>query len=97
MNYRITPTLGPDIGQHAEKHYWELNSSRPSYSLGTMVKGSDGHDYVYVEAANDLAKDAAIQIDEKTFVAKSASGSYFFKAPVAVKAGEKFHARRNSL
>ncbi|MGU3399151.1 hypothetical protein ACLBWS_05320 [Brucellaceae bacterium D45D] len=96
MSYRITPTLGPDVEQHEEKYYWDLNSNgQPSYALGTKVVGSDGHDYIHVRAGADLAKDAAVQIDEATFVATAGSGG--FTAPVAVKSGEAFHAKRTAL
>ncbi|WP_376711071.1 hypothetical protein [Pseudochrobactrum lubricantis] len=96
MSHRITPTLGPDVEQHADKYYWDLNSSgAPSYPLGTMVKGSDGHDYIHVKAGADLAKDAEVQINETTFVASAGAGG--FKVPVAVKSGESFHAKRSTL
>jgi hypothetical protein len=95
MPYRITPTLGPDVEQHEEKYYWDLNSKGTSYALGTVVKGSDGHDYIHVKAEADLAKDDEVEINETTFVAKAGAGG--FKAPVAVKAGEHFHAKRTAL
>lgn len=96
MSYRITPTLGPDVEQHATKYYWDLNSNgQPSYALGTKVVGSDGHDYIHVKAAADLAKDAEVTINNTTFVATAGAGG--FTAPVVVKAGEAFHARKTAL
>jgi len=96
MSYRITPTLGPDIEQHATKYYWDLNSTgTPSYALGTKVVGSDGHDYIHVKAGADLAADAEVQINETTFVATAGAGG--FTVPVAVKSGEAFHAKRTAL
>lgn len=96
MSHRISPLLGPDIEQHANRHYWELNSTgAPSYALGTKVVGSDGYDYIYAKAGTDLAKGAELQINETTFAATAGSGG--FTAPVAVKSGEHFHAKRKKL
>jgi len=96
MSHRISPLLGPDIEQHADKYYWELSSiGTPSYALGTKVVGSDGLDYIHVKAAANLAKDAEVTINETTFLATAGSGD--FTVPVAVKSGEYFHAKRKKL
>lgn len=97
MVHRITPSLGPDVEQHSAGYYWDNNNKgAPSYPLGTVVKGSDGHDYTHVKAAADLAAAALVNINETTWVATAnASGTH--AAPVAVKANEFFHAKKATL
>jgi hypothetical protein len=95
MVYRITPSLGPDLEQHALQFYWDLNSPDvPSYALGSKVIGSDGHEYVLVQAAANIASAGTdVTIDETTWVATAGAGTY--ETPVAsILADEFFHARK---
>lgn len=97
--FRITPNLGPDLHQTGVDYYWDginPDATEPSYQLGVSVTGNDGHKYVHVTAAADLAKDARVNINETTWVATAnASGTH--QAPVAVKKDEAFQARRFTL
>lgn len=97
MVFRITPSLGPDLEQHDTQFYWDLNSDTPTYALGSKVIGSDGHDYVLVEAAANLATIGTdVTINETTWVATAGAGG--FETPIAgILAGEYFHARRTTL
>lgn len=95
MVYRITPSLGPDLEQHALQFYWDLNSpDDPSYALGSKVIGSDGHEYVLVEAAANITPAGTdVTINETTWVATAGAGTY--ETPVdAILAGEFYHARK---
>lgn len=96
MTFRITPSLGPDLEQHALQFYWDLNApvGTPSYKLGTKVIGQDGHDYVLVKAAANIATAGTdVTINETTWVATAGAGT--FETPVAsILADEYFHARR---
>ena len=95
MAYRITPSLGPDVGQHETAFYWDFNNKTPagvqgvSYQLGSRVTGSDGHDYILVKAGADLAADARFNVSETTWVT-TANASGVLAAPQAVKADEFF-------
>lgn len=94
MAYRITPSLGPDLEQHALQFYWDFNFDTPSYALGSKVIGSDGHEYVLVQAAANIASAGTdVTIDETTWVATAGAGTY--ETPVAsILADEFFHARK---
>lgn len=100
MAFRITPSLGPDLEQHALQNYWDLGfPDDPSYALGTKVIGNDGHEYVYVEAAANFASAATgLSINETTWVASEDVSDPVWQTPVAsILAGEFFHARKVSL
>jgi hypothetical protein len=94
MTFRITPSLGPDLEQHALQFYWDLNSTTPSYALGSKVIGQDGHEYVLVKAAANIASAGTdVLINETTWVATAGAGTY--ETPVAsILADEFFHARK---
>lgn len=97
MAYRITPSLGPDLEQHALQNYWDLGYTTPTYALGSKVIGSDGHEYVYVKAAANIASAGTdVLINETTWVATAGAGTY--ETPVAsILADEFFHARKIAL
>lgn len=97
MVFRITPSLGPDLEQFAAQFYWDLNSDTPTYALGSKVIGSDGHDYVLVEAGAAFATAGTdVTINETTWVATAGAGG--FETPIAgIASGDRFHARRTTL
>lgn len=99
MAFRITPSLGPDLEQHALQNYWDLGFTTPTYDLGTKVIGSDGHEYVYVKAAANFASAATgLSINETTWVASEDVSDPVWQTPVAsILADEFFHARKVSL
>lgn len=99
MAFRITPSLGPDLEQHALQNYWDLGFTTPTYALGTRVTGSDGHEYVYVQAAANFASAATgLSINESTWVASEDLSSPEWETPVAsILADEFFHARLVTL
>ena len=104
MVFRIVPSLGPDVEQTSTQFYWDTNSVdsagdvTPSYQLGSRVVGSDGHDYVFVQAAAALDPEDPVTINETTWVATGNAGGAF-EVPAgapAVEADGFFHARRIS-
>ncbi len=99
MPFRITPSLGPDLEQHALQNYWDLGFTTPTYDLGTKVIGSDGHEYVYVKAAANFSSAATgLSINESTWVASEDVSDPVWQTPVAsILADEFFHARKVSL
>lgn len=71
MVYHITPSLGIDLNYHGPLPYYDGNFTVPSPALGTVVKATDGHDYIWAKAGAALA-DAGTDVDvadDGTFVA----------------------------
>ena len=95
MAFRITPSLGPDVEQVGNPFYWQMDEDVPSYQLGSVVRGSDGHEYVFVEAGAAFDADDVVTVNLSTWVATANAGGSF-EAPVAVASGAYFHARRIS-
>lgn len=99
MANRITPVLGPDLNQAGQQNYFDMISSptKPSYALGTKVTGSDGHTYVYVKAAADIAASGTdVIVTEGTWIATAGAGAH--ETPIAnIKSGDFFHARQITL
>ena len=65
--YRITPSLGPDLHQAATQFYWDTigdptGAGQPSYQPGSKVTGNDGHVYVFVRAAANIAANGNVEI-----------------------------------
>lgn len=100
MAFRITPSLGPDVEQ-VGPHYFDAAQPGASYQLGSKVVGSDGHDYVYVQASAGIAATPTtgteITITEPAFTAAAGAGGFFTPPGVAIASGQFFHARKGAL
>lgn len=98
MVYRITPSLGPELEQHAQQFYWDVNgpAADPTYALGSKVVGSDGHEYVLVQAAANFATIASgLSINETTWAASADASDPVWETPIAgIVSGDFFHARK---
>lgn len=97
--YRITPSLGPDLHQAATQFYWDTigdptGTGQPSYQPGSKVTGNDGHVYVFVRAAANIAANGSFGINETTWATTTGTT---YTAPVAVTSGQWFHARAAAL
>jgi len=99
MVFRTTPQLGPAIESKAQKYHWDGDNVDVSYRLGNKETGSDGHEYVMVKANATLAANAAVTIDEATWLATAGSGGFTVPAAVTggVVAGDYFQARRTAI
>lgn len=100
--FRTSPQLGPALTAviDAPAHYDGQQITEPSYQLGQIHQGSDGYDYIWVEASADIAAAAApgteVTITEPAFTAAAGAGGWY--APVdGVTNGQFFHARRGDL
>jgi len=94
--FRTTPNLGPDLTQ-VGPYYWDTirpEDADPSYQLGTRVTGSDGHEYIHVEAHAAIAADGIIGVSADSTQSTASTG---WTAPVAVAIGDYFHARKTAL
>ena len=99
--FRTDPILGSGLRQAETQYYWDsigdpTNTKGPSYPLGTIVWGNDGHSYVHAKAGAAFAANARMDINEITWVA-TANASGAWMAPVAVANGANFHARRFAI
>ncbi len=97
--FRTTPILGPDVWQTATQFYWDTigdptGAGAPSPQLGTVVNGSDGAEYILVEAGAAFSAEDGVSINQSTWVASADASSPVFEAPVAVASGAYFWARR---
>ena len=95
--FRTTPNLGPALTSTSASNYWDTirpDGADPTYQPGTRVTGSDGHEYIYVEAHADLAAAAVIGVSADSTASTASTG---WTAPVAVVAGDYFHARKTAL
>ena len=101
MAFRITPTLGPDVDQ-VGPFYWDaLGPGAGSYELGTKVVGSDGHDYVFVQASANIAATpttgTAVTITEPAFTVAAGAGGFATPPGVAITSGQRLHVRKTAL
>lgn len=101
MVFRTTHQLGPGLEDHSDKFYWDGAGIDVSYRLGNKETGSDGHEYVMVQAGADLAASARLAVNETTWVATASAGGAF-EVPAGIEGGEVangeyFHARRFAI
>ena len=100
MAFRITPSLGPEVDTAYNPGYW-MSTSKPSYQLGSKVVGSDGHDYIFVQAsaliASATGNGTQVAITMPAGTAEAGSGGWYAPPGVAVPSGGYFHARKGAL
>jgi hypothetical protein len=97
MVFRITPSLGPDLDQ-VGPFYFDSGQPGASYELGTIVMGSDGHPYIFVQASAAIAATPTtgtqVTITEPAFTAATGAGGFWTPPGVAIASGVRFHARK---
>jgi hypothetical protein len=80
MALTITPSLGAPIsvndGMVGTLGYWDSGSGKVSPQLGSMVKGSDGHDYVYAQASAAVASNAVVILTEPAMTFATGAGAW---------------------
>lgn len=99
MVFRTTPQLGPDLESKGPYHWDYQPGVDVSYRLGNKETGSDGHEYVMVQAGATLAANATVSINETTWVATAGAGGFTVPAALTngVVSGDFFHARRTAI
>lgn len=109
MAFRITPSLGPEVDTVYNPGYWMRPSTdsnltgaaKPSYQLGSKVVGSDGHDYIFVQASGNISAASGngtqVAITMPGGTAAAGSGGWYAPPDVAVPSGGYFHARKGAL
>lgn len=77
MAYAITPSLGADINYlKLAKPFYDANESVMSPALGTVVKASDGHDYVLAQASGTVASGATVVLTEPAMTFATGAGAW---------------------
>lgn len=100
MVFRSTPQLGPGLEQKDQKFFWDFQPGVDvSYRLGNKETGTDGHEYVLVQAGATLAANAAVTINETTWQATAGAGGFTVPPGITggVVSGDYFHARRTAI
>lgn len=109
MAFRITPSLGPGIETviPSGQVWFDIPGAQALISprLGSKAVGSDGRDYVLVQASASIAAAAApgtqVTITEPAFTAAAGAGGFYAPnstiAPSGVPSGAFFWARKGTL
>lgn len=109
MAFRINPSLGPGLETVIPTGgvWFDIPGQQTLISprLGSKQTGSDGRDYVMVQASAAIAAAAApgtqVTVTEPAFTAAAGAGGFFAPnstiAPSGVPAGGFFWARRGTL
>lgn len=102
MVFRTTPSLGPDVEQKfaAPAFYDNSRVTAPTPQLGTVIRGSDGGEYFWVQASANVAATATTgtQVD-LTFATHSiatGSGGFYTPPGLAVAKDECCYVRRGA-
>lgn len=104
--FRITPSLGPDLWQASTEFYWDTVSKTvgnttiiPSYQLGSMVVGNDGHEYVFVKTTGTIASGAQVTAPAGApWEVATGTGGYTVPATgTSIPAGTFLHVRRTAV
>lgn len=100
MAFRGNPSLGPGLEavfSNVDGFWFDPAPNRPSPRLGDWSVGTDGHQYIWVQAGgSNIAASTAVSINESTWVATAGAGG-FLTPPSAVTANYYFWARRSTL
>lgn len=102
MVFRITPSLGPDVEQviTAPAFYDGGNVTSPSYQLGSVVRGSDGGEYMFVKASANISGTAdtgtrvILTYSDKTVA--TGSGDWYTPPDTAVLKDQFLHVRKGA-
>ena len=103
--FRITPSLGPDLWQASAEFYWDTVSKTvgsttiiPSYQLGSVVVGQDGHEYKFVKTVGTIASGAEVAITEPAMTVATGAGGWTVPATGAsIPANTFLHVRRTAV
>lgn len=102
MPFRITPSLGPQIDDVFDgiPFYDQPNVTEPSYQLGSVVRGDDGAEYIFVQASANIASTATtgtqVTLTQADHTVETGSGGFYTPPGVAITDGQYFHVRRGA-
>src|SRR3569833_2668202 len=77
LAFLFSPSLGCDINySKLAKPFYDANAPGMSPALGTVVKASDGHDYVLAQASGTVASAATVVLTEPAMTFATGAGSW---------------------
>ena len=76
MAYHTTPSIGININYVGTLPYYDGNSAVPSPALGTVVKATDGHDYIWAQASAAVASAAVVVLTEPAMTVATGAGAW---------------------
>lgn len=100
--FRASPDLGPGLTfiYDDPTFYDQASVTLPSYQLGTVVRGSDGGEYFWVQASADIAATAdtgtQVTMTFATHTVATGSGGFYTPPGEAITNGQFFHVRRGA-
>lgn len=107
--FRTTPNLGLQLSDVSKGlPYWDTQlglSTQPadlmaSYKLGDVEMGSDGGEYFFVKASDDIASTATtgtqVTITYPAYTVATGAGGFYTPPGKAIKSGDYFHVRRGA-
>lgn len=98
MAFHITPSLGVDLTYNStELPYGDRDGGVPTPPLGTKVVGSDGHEYVFVQASAAIAANTDVDITEPAFTAATAAATSDWETQGEAIADEAYFWARNAV
>ena len=101
MAFRTTPQLGQQLDE-VGSNYWDqlAGITSPSPMPGNKELGSDGGEYWYVVASDDIAATnntgTQVAITYPAYTVATGSGGFYTPPGVAVAEGEAFWVRRGA-
>lgn len=96
MPYQITPSLGIELEYVGGLPYYDNGRSTPSPALGSKVVGTDGHEYVFVQASANVAAATAVIVTEPAMTIAAGAGPYSTQTGRAVLSGQYSWVRSNA-
>lgn len=98
MAYSITPSLGEDINySKLVKPFYDANAPTISPALGTVCKGSDGHDYVLAQASGTVSSGATVVLTEPAMTFAAGAGAWTAPAVTGMVSGSYAWLKRTAI
>ena len=100
--FRASPDLGPGLTDVYDDptFYDQASVTLPSYQLGTVVRGSDGGEYFWVQASADIAATATtgtqVTMTFSGHTVATGAGGFYTPPATAITNGQFFHVRRGA-
>lgn len=90
---QTTPSLGASIGAI-------VNANNPikQAPLGTVLKGADGHDYIYAQATGVVAiGPTVVVLTEPAMTVATGAGAWTYTGTVALAANDKAWFKKTAI
>ena len=74
-----------------------LVEATPSFALGTVVRGNDGHNYVYARATGAIADDATAVLTEPAMTVASGAGDWTNRTGATLAANDYAWVQKTAI